>query len=117
MFGKNMPACPAPPDSLPQYLADGVPKQSDERLNDLRGWIDELLTYREDLSPDDIEPGAGEAIESVKEADAGTVVIKKVSCGKDGCRCQRGELHGPYKYVVHREGDGLHWDYTGPVPE
>ncbi|MFA9427018.1 hypothetical protein [Natronorubrum sp. A-ect3] len=44
-------------------------------------------------------------------------MIKKVSCGKDNCKCQRGELHSPYNYVVRRKGDSLKWDYKGPVPE
>src|SRR5215207_4138684 len=31
---------------------------------------------------------------------AGSVVAQGRSCGKEGCRCTRGELHGPYMYVV-----------------
>src|SRR5215218_2326619 len=30
----------------------------------------------------------------------GSVVAQGRSCGKEGCRCTRGELHGPYMYVV-----------------
>ena len=26
-----------------------------------------------------------------------------VRCGKPGCRCARGELHGPYHYLFRRE--------------
>lgn len=26
-------------------------------------------------------------------------------CGKQGCRCARGELHGPYVYLTVRAGD------------
>lgn len=36
---------------------------------------------------------------------AGSVVEQGRRCGKEGCRCARGELHGPYTYVVlPREG-------------
>lgn len=35
------------PDSLPNYLADGVPKQDDQTLYDLQDWIDTLLEYRD----------------------------------------------------------------------
>jgi hypothetical protein len=31
---------------------------------------------------------------------AGSVVEQKRRCGKEGCRCASGELHGPYTYVV-----------------
>ena len=31
---------------------------------------------------------------------AGSVVEQGRRCGKEGCRCTRGELHGPYTYVV-----------------
>lgn len=46
---------------------------------------------------------------AVEESSRGTVVTKKVSCGKDNCKCPRGELHGPYKYIVHRQGNSLEW--------
>jgi hypothetical protein len=31
---------------------------------------------------------------------SGSVVEQGRRCGKEGCRCVRGELHGPYTYVV-----------------
>jgi hypothetical protein len=31
---------------------------------------------------------------------SGSVVDQGRRCGKEGCRCSRGELHGPYTYVV-----------------
>jgi hypothetical protein len=30
----------------------------------------------------------------------GSVIEQGRRCGKEGCRCARGELHGPYTYVV-----------------
>jgi hypothetical protein len=29
----------------------------------------------------------------------GSVVMEKICCGKPGCRCQTGRLHGPYPYL------------------
>jgi len=29
----------------------------------------------------------------------GAVVEQHRSCGKEGCRCTRGEMHGPYAYL------------------
>ena len=103
---------PEAPGSLPKYMREGVPKQSDETLEDLRSWIDEILEYRADISEEEIEADPGEEIEDVKETSSGTVVIKKVPCGKDSCtKCP----HGPYKYVVKRQDGKLNWDYKGPV--
>jgi hypothetical protein len=108
---------PLPPDSLPQYLAEGVPKQDDTDLRALKDWIDDLLEYRQDIGAEDIDVSEDESIEAVEESHEGTVVIKKVSCGKDNCKCQSGELHGPYKYIVNRQGDSLNWEYKGAVSE
>src|SRR5512140_3215292 len=30
---------------------------------------------------------------------AGSLVEQRRRCGKEGCRCTRGELHGPYVYL------------------
>lgn len=117
LFGKTMVTQPPAPDSLPQYLTDGVPKQNDENLHVLQEWIDDLLAYRQDVVAEEIDVDDGESIQAVEESSDGTVVIKKVSCGKDNCKCQSGQLHGPYKYVVQRKGDSLNWDYRGPVTE
>src|SRR6266508_3050114 len=38
---------------------------------------------------------------------AGSVVEQGRRCGKEGCRCATGDLHGPYTYVVlPRSGGG-----------
>jgi hypothetical protein len=29
----------------------------------------------------------------------GSVVMERICCGKPGCRCQNGALHGPYPYL------------------
>src|SRR5689334_8266815 len=36
----------------------------------------------------------------VQEVISGSVVEQGRRCGKEGCRCATGELHGPYTYVV-----------------
>jgi len=35
---------------------------------------------------------------------AGEVCPQFIRCGKDGCRCQHGQPHGPYHYRIWREG-------------
>jgi hypothetical protein len=34
------------------------------------------------------------------------LVRHRVRCGKAGCRCQRGELHGPYAFLYWRDAGG-----------
>jgi len=42
----------------------------------------------------------------------GTIVAKYVECGKEGCRkCP----HGPYYYLVWKEGGKVKWKYLGKV--
>ncbi|UHQ95106.1 DUF6788 family protein [Haloterrigena alkaliphila] len=110
-----MASPPKPPTELPKYIAEGTPKQNDATLHALRDWIDELLAYRQGVAAEEITVEGNESIETVEESSDGTVVIKKVSCGKENCKCQRGQLHGPYKYIVRRKGEKLNWDYRGPV--
>ncbi len=40
------------------------------------------------------------SLPDVEELIAGSVVEQGRRCGKEGCRCASGELHGPYTYVV-----------------
>ena len=99
-----------PPDSLPKYLSKGIPKQNDETLREIQSWIDELLEYRNHPLEEDEVVDSGEKIEDVEQSSKGTVVVKKVPCGKDNCStCP----HGPYKYLYYREGDKVKSDYLG----
>jgi len=33
----------------------------------------------------------------------GSVVEKYIMCGKSGCKCKRGSLHGPFYYLSYKE--------------
>ncbi|MCA1697466.1 MAG: hypothetical protein LC790_00590 [Actinobacteria bacterium] len=39
------------------------------------------------------------ALPAVEEMLRGTALEQGRRCGKPGCRCARGELHGPYTYL------------------
>ena len=45
----------------------------------------------------------------------GVVRPQWVRCGRLGCRCARGELHGPYHYRFWREGGRLRKAYVPPA--
>jgi hypothetical protein len=116
VLGKNMmPIEPEPGDSIPAYVVDGIDRQDAATLEAIaeyararREYLDALESR--ELAKDDLADD-GEEVVDIEDSDGGTVVIKKVPCGKecDGCP------HGPYKYVVQRDGDSLNWDYKGPA--
>ncbi|MCX6384934.1 MAG: hypothetical protein NTV16_10755 [Actinobacteria bacterium] len=33
----------------------------------------------------------------------GSVVEKYIICGKEGCKCKKGSLHGPFYYLTYKE--------------
>jgi hypothetical protein len=45
----------------------------------------------------------------------GVVRPQWVCCGRQSCRCARGELHGPYHYRFWREGGRLRKAYVRPA--
>lgn len=36
----------------------------------------------------------------------GALIVQRRRCGKPGCRCARGELHGPYVFLTIRRSTG-----------
>ena len=42
----------------------------------------------------------------------GAICQQWVRCGRSGCRCSRGDLHGPYTYVFSREAGRLRKRYV-----
>ncbi|MDP9356401.1 MAG: hypothetical protein M3R02_14170 [Chloroflexota bacterium] len=63
-----------------------------------------MLDQRQGLSV------ATECVETLPKTP--TLCIQWVRCGKPGCRCARGELHGPYHYLFWRENGRLRKRYV-----
>ena len=103
---------PSAPESLPKYLADGLPKQTVETLEDARAFIDELIEYQQrPVEPADL-PDNAEPVED-DDGEKGTVVEQYRTCGDETCSCMTGgEKHGPYKYRYWREDGELTSDYV-----
>ena len=53
---------------------------------------------------EEIDQESMAAEESEIEPLEGEVCPQLIRCGKSGCRCQFGRLHGPYHYRIWREG-------------
>ena len=106
-------APPQPPESLPKYLADGVPKQDNATLRDLHTYVDELLEYRVQATVENIPADEDDIVEDKNDGD-GVVVKEKVRCGDDSCHCaDGGELHGPYLYRYLYKNGSLTSEYVG----
>jgi hypothetical protein len=109
---ENQPTAPA---SLPKYLADGLPKQNVETLEDARAFIDELIEYQQrPIDPDEL-PDSAEPIEDDNTDTTGTIVVENVTCGDENCSCmtEDGEKHGPYRYRYYRDSGTVKSEYLG----
>jgi hypothetical protein len=103
---------PTAPESLPKYLAEGLPKQDDSTLEDIQEYADALIEYSQyRVDPDDLPTTA----EAVDESGKGTVALEKVECGDHTCHCgdPDGDLHGPYLYRYRYDADSLTSEYIG----
>lgn len=114
MLGKM--EAPHPPEQIPNYLADGLDRQDEETLAAIeactRGRREYLDALADDLNEDELADEDEDLVDT-KNSSKGTVVIKKSPCRKD---CG-GYPHGPYRYIVSREGDSLNWEYNGAVEQ
>jgi hypothetical protein len=98
---------PSAPPSLPKYLAEGLPKQDVEALSDAREFIDGLIEWSQRPVEEDDLPDSAESVDGESDERTGTVVMEKVTCGDESCKCMTGdEKHGPYKYRYYRTDDG-----------
>lgn len=105
---------PTAPESLPNYLADGLPKQDAATLEDARDYIDALLEYRRQSVDANVLPDNAEPTDINDDGGKGTVVKERVKCGDDSCVCMSGgDKHGPYLYRYYREGGALKSEYVG----
>lgn len=103
------PSRPEPASSIPQYIVDGLDRQGAETLRAIADYALELASYLERPITDEDLVDDGEELVDVDESSSGTVVRKKVPCGKDCNGCP----HGPYEYLVSRNGDKIEWEYIG----
>lgn len=104
-------ANPTPPDSLPKYLADGLPKQDTETLEDVHAYVAELLEYRRRPIDEAELPDGAQPVDKDPN-EKGTIVKERVKCGAD-CTCNDGNGHGPYFYRYYREDGKLTSEYVG----
>lgn len=111
---------PTPPANLPQYLVDPLQRQSLDDLHTVQEFVSELIKFEGSLTTEqpatDIEELKKLEAESLRQMDdeeleqKGSIIERKVKCGRDGCQCSSGDeddMHGPYKYLYFRDTEGV----------
>jgi hypothetical protein len=79
-------------------------------------WLQAQIEKEEQNTAITTQPLTSER-EVIQEQRIGKTVYRqeRVSCGKSGCKCAAGELHGPYWYSYCREGGKVRSQYIGKI--
>ena len=101
-----LPKMAAPLDRVKALLA-ALPRQDQE---DLTRFLHDIL-----FTPEEAESKHVAILREERGGKPVTYVYREeyVRCGKKGCRCGRGERHGPYTYKYWREGARVRKAYVG----
>ena len=81
------------------------------QLRKLDEWLHELIRRAE--IADRVEQSSSRKRTTEKTLDNQTYRLESVCCGKENCRCARGELHGPYWYSYMRIEGRVKSKYVG----
>jgi hypothetical protein len=84
-------------------VKQSVRSLSFEQLVKLDAWLHSLIETAE---------GAG-GKPTKRAAGSKTYRSELVRCGKKGCKCAEGKLHGPYWYAYWTEGGRTKSEYVG----
>lgn len=80
-------------------------------LRRLDDWLHELI--REVEAPSPKEPSSRKQVVEERTLGNKTYRLEGVRCGKEKCKCARGEPHGPYWYSYTRVGGRVKSQYIG----
>jgi hypothetical protein len=107
---------PTPPEALPKYIAEGLPKQNINTLEAVIEYAEALIEYQSHPPASEELPDTAEPIPDADSSGDGTVVKEWVKCGDESCQCTSGnqvDMHGPYKYRYYRSDGSLTSEYLG----
>jgi uncharacterized protein YgiM (DUF1202 family) len=82
------------------------------QLRRLDGWLHEVIQKAEE-STQAAQPQARKQIVEERTVENQTYRLEMVRCGKEKCKCSRGELHGPYWYSYTRVNGKVKSQYVG----
>ncbi len=112
------PTEPVAPDSLPNYLKNGVKKQDIDTLSELKEYVDDVITYRSQPVSNNDLPREAEQVNYSDSDVQGTVLKELVKCGDESCACtdkspNKSDKHGPYLYRYYYQNGRLKSEYLG----
>jgi hypothetical protein len=82
------------------------------QLRKLDEWLHELIRKAEEA--DRVEkPLSRKQTVAEQTLDNKTYRLESIRCGKDKCKCARGQLHGPYWYSYMRIKGRIKSEYIG----
>lgn len=98
-----------------QDLQELIQALSLEEKQRLHAWLSQEL--EREAIPKATEPAAQKNRELLRRKHFGNIIyqLERVKCGKPGCKCTRGQLHGPYWYAYQQQGDKFKSRYIGKV--
>lgn len=82
------------------------------QLRKLEVWVQGQIRKAEEQESAQQKPALRHVVEE-QTVENKTYRLERVRCGKEKCKCARGELHGPYWYSYTRVKDKVKSQYIG----
>lgn len=100
--------------SLSRHLHQAIDPlpQDPPKLKELVAWLDAVIET-EEAEALEVPVRAGREVVEQQRVGKTTYRLEKVKCGKQGCKCADGELHGPYWYSYRKQSGKLKSQYVG----
>jgi len=93
-------------------LKHAMSRLSLSQLRKIDEWLHELIRRAQEA--DRVEKHSSRKQTTAEQAlDNKTYRLESVRCGKENCKCARGQLHGPYWYSYARQKEGVTSQYIG----
>jgi hypothetical protein len=83
-----------------------------DQLRKLDEWLHELIRKAEEANRVE-KPLSRKQTVAEQTLDNKTYQLESIRCGKEKCKCTRGNLHGPYWYSYTRVKDKVTSKYIG----
>ncbi|MCA1568101.1 MAG: hypothetical protein LC803_21150 [Acidobacteria bacterium] len=93
-------------------IKQAVQRLSLAQLRRLDDWLHGVIQKAEE-SARTARPQSRKQIVEERTVENQTYRLEMIRCGKEKCKCARGELHGPYWYSYTRVKDKIKSQYIG----
>jgi len=105
---------PTAPLSLREEIQQKVQDLSLKDKEILLGWLKaNIKEQKKQAVPEQIPLKKGREVVETRHSGTSVYRLEKVKCGKKKCKCNKGDLHGPYWYAYHWNGKKMTSSYIG----